>query len=402
MKYYFLILIFSLSFPKRSSSNSANEPDFLKKSLDVAIVQSKRMANALRSQDGRLPRSFDPQTGELMTSDSRWWCSGFFSGVLWYLYEYSNDGELRHDAEMYMERVEKEQHNTVNHDVGFMLYCSYGNAFRLTGNKSYADILMTTSRSLSTRFNPRIGLIRSWSFNKNKWQFPVIIDNMMNLELLMWAFHYSGDSTFYHVADSHAQKTILNHYRPDNSCFHVVSYDTTRLEPHIRQTHQGASDSSIWARGQAWGLYGYTMMYRETGKKEYLEQAVKIAELMINHPNMPADKIPYWDYLAPGIPNEERDASAAAIMASALLELSNYVESQRERYFLLAEQQLKTLASDQYLAQPGTNGNFILKHSVGSKPHHSEVDVPLTYADYYFVEALIRYKKILNLQTKQK
>ncbi len=367
------------------------------RSIQTAVQHAKAMAAALGQQEDLLPRSIHPETGELITSESRWWCSGFFPGTLWYLYEYTGDEELKTEAGRYTARIEKEKYNTGTHDLGFMLYCSFGNGFRLTQNETYPEVLETGSRSLMTRYNPVVGLIRSWDHNREKWQYPVIIDNMMNLEMLMWAFRQTGDSAFYKVAVSHADKTMANHFREDNSSYHVVSYDTLTGLPSLKQTHQGASDSSIWSRGQAWGLYGYTMMYRETGKKEYLDQANKIAGLMISHPNFPPDGIPYWDYLAPGIPDEPRDASAAAIMASALIELSGYAgaEEMKNQYLRVAETQLRTLASPEYLAEPGTNGNFILKHSVGSKPHHSEVDVPLTYADYYFAEAILRYKKLL-------
>jgi len=371
--------------------------DVIQRSMNIAIQQSKAMANVLNVSDTILPRSIDPLTGTLITTNSRWWCSGFYPGTLWYLYEYSQDTAVKALARQYTARIEREKFTTDNHDVGFMLYCSFGNGLRLTGNASYPEVLSTGSKSLVTRFNPKVGLIRSWDFNKDKWQYPVIIDNMMNLELLLWKFKNSGDSAYYKIADSHAKKTMENHYRSDNSCYHVVSYDSITGLPHHKQTWQGASDSSIWARGQAWGLYGYTIMYRETKQACFLEMANKIAALMIDHPNMPKDMIPYWDYLAPKIPNEPRDASAAAIMASALIELSGYVnEALKDKYLTVAQTQLRILSSPEYLAVTGTNCNFILKHSVGSKPHNSEVDVPLTYTDYYFVEALVRLKDKLT------
>ena len=397
------LLLFSVFFFQIAFMSCNEKPmpirDVIAKGMDVAINQSKAMAESLVLNDTLLPKSFNNETGKLITSNSRWWCSGFFPGTLWYLYEYSKDSIMRTYAEKYTMRVEREKYTTNNHDVGFMLYCSFGNGLRLIQTKSYEEVLLTGSKSLSTRFSPKVGLIRSWDHHSDKWQYPVIIDNMMNLELLMWAFHHSGDSSFYRIAVSHADKTLKNHYRADNSCFHVVSYDTITGKPQVKQTHQGASDSSLWARGQAWGLYGYTMMYRETGNAIYLEQAKKIANLLINHPNMPTDFIPYWDFTASGIPNEPRDASAAAIMASALLELSSYVgNQQKHQYLSVAETQIRRLSSPEYLAGSGTNGNFIIKHNVGSKPHNSEVDVPLTYADYYYVEALTRYNNLLKFE----
>ena len=364
--------------------------DIIDSSLSKSVVKYKMLGEEMRGLPGMLPRTID-ENGELITANSAWWTSGFFPGTLWYLYEYSKDQELLALAKEMTNRVEDQQYTTDNHDVGFMIFCSFGNGLRLTEDTTYNDVILTGAKSLSTRFNEDIGLIQSWGANE-KWQFPVIIDNMMNLELLSWASKYAEDSTFIKIAVEHSDNTIKNHYREDNSCFHVISYDTTTTEIHARNTHQGFADESAWARGQAWGLYGFTMMYRETGLARYLEQAVKIAEYLINHPNLPEDKIPYWDFDAP---NEERDASAGAIIASALIELSQYVDDEvKERYLNIAEQQLRSLASPQYFAADGTNGNFILMHSVGSKPHNSEMDVPLTYADYYFVEALLRFKNL--------
>jgi len=219
----------------------------------------------------------------------------------------------------------------------------------------------------------------------------------MNLEMLCFMTKKTGDQQFMRIAQKHAQTTIKNHFRPDYSTFHVVSYDTTTGQPHAKQTHQGYSDESAWARGQAWGLYGYTMMYRETHNNDYLVQARHIANFLMNHPNLPADKIPYWDYNAPDIPNAKRDASAGAIMASALIELSQLDKSaQAPQWLKLAEQQLRSLSSPEYLAKEGEQGGFILKHGTGHLPARAEVDVPLTYGDYYYVEALMRMKKILK------
>jgi uncharacterized protein YyaL (SSP411 family) len=277
-----------------------------------------------------------------------------------------------------------------------MLYCSFGNGLRLTNEESYNEVLLTGARSLSTRFRPNIGCIQSWGSNE-KWQCPVIIDNMMNLELLMWAFKKSNDSSFYHIAVSHADTTMKYHFRPDYSNYHVVSYDTITGAVKARQTAQGAYDESAWSRGQSWGLYGYTMMYRETKLDRYLQQAQHIADFLINHPRLPEDKIPYWDYDAPDIPYAKRDASAGAVMASALIELSGFTGGEKgNEYLQVAETQLRSLASPAYRAKQGENGNFVLMHSVGSKPDDSEVDVPLTYADYYFIEALMRYRKLLS------
>lgn len=220
----------------------------------------------------------------------------------------------------------------------------------------------------------------------------MIIDNMMNLELLFWATAATGDSTYYDIAIKHADTTIANHFREDNSSYHVINYHPETGEVQRKRTAQGYADESAWARGQAWGLYGYTVMYRVTKDQKYLDQAVAIAEFVLNHPNLPEDKIPYWDFDAPNIPNELRDSSAGAIMASALLELSQYVDAEKGKsYYEDAATMLKTLTTDEYIAEKGTNGGFLLKHGVGHIPENSEVDVPLTYGDYYLVEAMLRY-----------
>lgn len=366
----------------------------IEKGLSVSVEQSKLMAKSIWEQKTLLPRTLDKE-GKLITSDSKWWTSGFFPGVLWYLYEATGDTLLKEYACDYTSRVEKEKYNKGNHDVGFMLYCSFGNGYRLTGNEKYKQVLLKGAESLSTRYKDHIGVIRSWDFNRAVWQYPVIIDNMMNLELLEWASKNSDNSRFAAIARSHADVTLKNHFRADYSCWHVVSYDTITGQPEKKHTRQGYSHESSWSRGEAWALYGYVMMYRETQQKHYLVHAKKVANYILTHPRMPEDGIPYWDYDAPDIPDTYRDASAGAIMASAFIELSTMIQGELSRKCLMmAETQLKTLTSPEYLAEPGTNGNFILKHSVGSLMEHSEVDVPLTYADYYNVEALLRYQKV--------
>lgn len=399
--FLFALVVCIVSFincnAQKSKTGTKQEPldKIIDQSLAFSVKQYKLMSEVMLPKADSLPRTID-KAGHLTTSDSRWWCSGFFPGSLWYLYEATNDSQMKEYAKVMTARVEREKYTTSNHDVGFMINCSFGNGIRLTKQDSYNEVLMTGAKSLCTRYNPKVGLIQSWGATA-KWKYPVIIDNMMNLELLMWAYTHSHDSTFYKIAVSHADKTMKNHYRSDYSCYHVVSYDPQTGEPMVKQTHQGAFDESAWARGQAWGLYGYTMMYRETKLDRYLQQAKHIADFLINHPNLPEDKIPYWDFNAPGIPNTNRDASAGALMASAFIELSQYVDKQlAKKYLGIAETEIRSLSSPAYRAGLGENGNFIIKHNVGSFPHNSEVDVPLTYGDYYYIEAMLRYKKLKN------
>jgi unsaturated chondroitin disaccharide hydrolase len=365
------------------------------KQFKYAGQQTDYMLEALKTADtskGKLfPRTFED--GQLKLINSKDWTSGFFSGILWYLYDYTKDKKWLIQAQDYTARLANEQYNKTTHDLGFIIYCSFGNGYRLTKNEYYKKVIIQAARSLSTRFNPKTGVIRSWDHNKDKWKYPVIIDNMMNLELLFNATKLTGDSSFYKIAISHANHTMLNHFRPDHSSYHVVDYDPETGKVIQKNTAQGYSDASAWARGQAWGLYGYTMCYRETGDKKYLIQAQNIAHFIFNNPTLPKDLVPYWDYNDPAIPNAPRDVSAAAIMASALYELATY--SSGNDYKEKANIILANL-SDYYKAPLNTNGNFILLHSTGNKPSKSEIDVPINYADYYYLEALLRSRKFVK------
>ena len=392
------ILIISLtllaSFTCAAETVTKGMKKVIDDALDFSVKQSMSMFYEMKDQKGILPRT--AENGKMITCESAWWTSGFYPGTLWYCYEYSNDPQIRAAVEEMTSRVEKQKYTTSNHDVGFIINCSFGNGYRLTHNETYRKVIETAAKSLSTRFHPVTGCTRSW--NSKKWQFSVIIDNMMNLELLNVASSLTGDNTYYNMAKSHADRTMINHFRPDGSSYHVVSYDTITGKVLNQVTHQGVNNQSSWSRGQAWGLYGFTMMYRQTGKKEYLDHAIKIGKFIMNHPRLPKDKIPYWDFDAPNIPKEDRDASAGAIMASAYVELSTYVEGELSKQFLtIAEQQIKSLASPAYRAKKvGDNNHYIIKHCTGFMAKQYEIDAPLTYADYYFIEALIRYKKLLE------
>ena len=357
--------------------------------LKDAATQYKLMAKQLDT--GQYPKNFNPANGKFETSNSGWWCSGFYDGTLLYLYTNSHDQQLLTQAEEALKGLAKEQYNTHTHDLGFMMYTSFGQANQVAPKPAYKQILINSAKSLSTRFNPTVGCIKSWDSKPS--DFLVIIDNMMNLELLFWATHETGDSSFYKIAVTHANTTMKNHYRADYSSYHVINYNPQTGEVQQKKTAQGYANESAWARGQAWGLYGFTVMYRATKDKKYLEQAKNIAHFLLTNPNLPADKVPYWDYNDPGIPNVLRDASAGAVMASALLELCRYTDKKdATEYFNTAQTLLATLSAPTYKAALGTNGGFILKHSVGHLPQKSEIDVAISYADYYFVEAMERYK----------
>jgi unsaturated chondroitin disaccharide hydrolase len=374
-----------------ATSGRAAEP--LAGVIDSALATSARqyewmLAHLPADAAKPMPRTFEH--GKLTTVATRDWTSGFFPGSLWYLFEATGDAKWRAAAERTTALLAPEQHNTRTHDVGFILYTSYGNGLRLTGNADYRPVLLNGAQSLSTRFNPVVGSLQSWD-KRNGWDFPVIIDNMMNLELLLWAAREGPAERYRDLAIRHADTTLKNHFRPNGSSVHVVDYDPADGHVKTRVTHQGVANDSAWARGQAWGLYGYTLMYRETKDPRYLAQAQQIAAFIMHHPRLAADKVPYWDFDDPRIPNAPRDSSAAAIMCSALLELRAYVTpAVAAEYATFAEQQLRSLASPAYLAEPGTNGGFLLMHATGNHPKNSEIDVPINYADYYFLEALLR------------
>ncbi len=342
------------------------------------------------------------------------WTSGFFAGNLWYTFEGTKDKSIKEAAVKFTEALEPLQYFNGHHDVGFMLYCSYGNGYRLTHNEKYKEVLIQGAKSLCTRFNPTVGCIKSWNGKtswdgKTEWHYPVIIDNMMNLELLFFASKATGDTSFKHIAITHALTTMKNHIRPNFSTYHVVNYDSITGKPLQRETFQGYANNSTWARGQAWSIYGFTMVYRETGDKRFLETAQHLADFFLNNARLPKDKIPYWDFNVnqPGYTPQfkydsssykeiPRDVSAAAIVASALFDLSKFSGKKGNTYQAAAVEILKSIASSQYTAEVGSNNNFILKHVTGSFPHGSEIDKPLVYADYYYLEAMLKYKKFLD------
>jgi rhamnogalacturonyl hydrolase YesR len=393
-----IIILFLVAIPLLNYSLNAQERFFNEEMANSALKLAARQYQLMKDNlpFNHLPRTID-KDNQLVTTDSEAWTSGFYPGICWYLYEYTANEMFKIEAINSSMLVEKQKFLTKHHDVGFMIYCSSGNGYRLTGEKNFKDIIMQAASSLITRFDPDVGCIQSWNSN-DEWKFPVIIDNMMNLELLFKATEFSNDDRYRRIAIHHANQTMKNHFREDNSSYHVISYNPISGEVEKKHTKQGYSHESAWARGQAWGFYGFVMSYRMTERKEYLAQAKKIADFLLSHKNLPEDMIPYWDYDDPEIPNAPRDASAAAIIASALIELSTYVEERvlRDSYLSSAEKILNSLSSEIYSAEVGQNGNFILKHSTGYLPGDAEVDVPLIYADYYYIEALLKYLKLAD------
>lgn len=380
-KLFFCLVALIILFGTFSIKSFGRQKDKLIPQLDKQLKYLVQQT----SNDSMVPRSFENGKYSMITSKD--WCCGFPAGSYWYMYELTGDKNWRKIAEENTVKLNGVQFRKDTHDLGFMVFCSYGNAYRITKNLKYKKAIIDASESLITRFNPTIGCIRSW--DHGKWLFPVIIDNMMNLEMLFWASKETGDPKYRDIAVKHANTTLRNHFRDDMSSFHVIGYDPKTGKVLEKQTHQGLNDASAWARGQAWGLYGYTVCYRETGDSRYLDAARKIASFILK--NLPEDRIPYWDYNDPSIPKAHRDASAAAITASALYILSSLTKD--ASYKKTADNMVDNLSSSQYLAEAGTNAGFLIKHCVGNMPKKSEVDTPLNYADYYYLEALkFKYK----------
>ncbi|MFB9056894.1 glycoside hydrolase family 88 protein [Mariniflexile ostreae] len=395
-----ILLLLMIGLFSSCKEGDKTQKEFTSNVIDIAAKQYEVLYDSIQAKKGEkfyIPRAI--KDGNIKYAQAYDWTSGFYAGSLWYLFKLTKDDKWKDRAMDYTTRLDSVQYYTGNHDIGFMMEASFGNAMKLYPSAQYDSVIVQSAKSLMTRFRPKAGIIQSWEpivhFKEGMWECPVIIDNMMNLELLFHATKITGDSIYRNTAITHADNTIKNHFRSDYSSYHVVDYDVETGKVFKRTTHQGLSDESAWSRGQAWGLYGYTAMYRETKDKKYLNQAIKIADFIENHPNMPEDLVPYWDFDAEVTPTTKRDASAAAIIASALLELQEYVSKEdADRYMNWAKQTLKSLESPAYLATDGTNKGFILKHSVGTLLYGVEVDSPLNYADYYFLEALDRLRML--------
>jgi hypothetical protein len=396
------LLTFTLTILLLTACKTQQQEDIIQQNFDFATRQltfaMAEIENALTEDTTATrrmlfsPRSLTPDE-KLILVAPRDWTSGFFPGSLWFMYEYTGDKKWETAARKFTAPIEREKTNGATHDMGFKVYCSFGNGFRLTNDPEYKDILLESAYTLITRFNPTTRAIRSWDHSTDKWVNPVIVDNMMNLELLFWAFGETADSTFYNVAVAHATTTMEQHFRPDFGTYHVVDFDPATGEATAHHTHQGYAHESTWARGQAWAIYGFTMSYRETRRSEFLEQAIKATNFFFTHTNLPKDLIPYWDFNAPKIPDEPRDVSAAAITASALYELSLYDTKNSAQYIKWANTIIENL-THHYRAPEGEYRGFLLTQSTGAAPSNLEVSVPLSYADYYFLEALLKKKRL--------
>ncbi|WP_372757399.1 glycoside hydrolase family 88 protein [Mariniflexile sp.] len=364
----------------------------IQKVLDQSTVKIKETTRAL-AVPNRFPRNIPKGEEHWKLVDVRDWCSGFWPGVLWYAYEYSNDAEIKKAAEQFTDAVKPIAYSSAeDHDIGFQVYCSYGNGYRLTGNQSYKEVMLAAADTLATLYNPIVGAIQSWPSKKEIYPHNTIIDNMMNLELLFWAAKNGENKELYKIAESHATVTMKHIVRPDNAVYHLGEFNDETGEFIKGHTHQGYADESMWARGQTWGIYGFAVAYRETGNKDFLNTSIILADHFLNR--LPADGIPFWDFDDPKIPNAPKDASAAAIAACGMLEIANVVsdETLKTKYTNAAKKFVDILSSENYLS--GATNDALLLHSTGHHPKGTEIDVPIIYADYYFMEALLRLEKL--------
>lgn len=397
-KFLFFLLVFvcfSCNSAKKESSINQSSTLSVNEALNQNIEKIKAVSQQLTFYDS-FPRHISTNKKQWSFVKPKDWCSGFYPGILWYAYEESGDEVLKNKAIKFTETLKTIAYSPArNHDIGFQLYCSYGNGYRLTGKQNYKEILLAAADTLATLYNPKVGSILSWPSQIKRYKHNTIIDNMMNLELLFWASKNGGDKSLYDIAKSHAEQTMKYLVREDGSAFHVGSFDIETGAFLQGYTHQGYANESMWARGQGWGIYGFAMAYRETGDSNFLNTAIKLSDKFLER--LPEDGIPFWDFDDPKIPNAPKDASAAAVAACGLMELSGLVQDEKlkSKYFNAGKKLVEILSSSAYLSH--AKNDALLLHSTGNHPKNKEMDVPIIYADYYYMEALLRLKKLENI-----
>lgn len=393
-----LVLLFSV-FALTSHADSSFQVD---QQLQRCHQKVRQALHDLQKADGTLDYTMEPRNILHGDKQKAWncrkataeeWCSGFWSGILWMDYGYSHDSIVGQAAEGYTAALRSCVYRPVyDHDLGFITFCSFGKGYEQNHNATYRQTLLDAADSLATLFRSLVGTILSWPRNVKMFGgHNTIMDNMMNLDLLFWASRHGGNPLLYDIAVTHAKTTMKRHFRPDGGCYHVAVYDTLTGDFIKGVTHQGYADNSTWARGQSWAVYGYTMVYRYTHEKVFLDFAQKVANYYLSR--LPeGDLIPKWDFDDPD-PKAPKDASAACVVADALLELQQYVGGQKgQQYREKAVEMLRQLSSPEYFS--GKRNDAFLLHSTGHHPAGSEIDASIVYADYYYLEALLRLRNI--------
>ena len=375
------------------------------KQLQYCHKQVKRALTELQQKDGSYDYTMEPRNILKGDKQKGWncrkataeeWCDGFWPGILWMDYRNTKDEAVRKAAEGYTESLKGIAYRPCyDHDIGFLMFCSYGKGYEVNHSQEYKNVILASADSLATLFNPIVGTILSWprEVKPRNWPHNTIMDNMMNLDMMFWTAKNGGNKLLYDLAVTHAKTTMQNHFRPDGSCYHVAVYDTINGNLIKGVTHQGYADNSMWARGQSWAIYGYTMVYRYTHNKMFLDFAQKVTDIYIKRLKETSDDlIPLWDMDDPrGVKGAPRDVSASCVVADALLELQQYVGGEKgEEYKQFAIQSLAQLSTDKY--QSGKKNVAFLMHSTGHHPAGSEIDASIIYADYYYLEALNRMK----------
>lgn len=393
-----LVLLFSV-FALTGHADSSFQVD---QQLQRCHQKVRQALHDLQKADGTLDYTMEPRNILHGDKQKAWncrkataeeWCSGFWSGILWMDYGYSHDSIVGQAAEGYTAALRSCVYRPVyDHDLGFITFCSFGKGYEQNHNATYRQTLLDAADSLATLFRSLVGTILSWPRNVKMFGgHNTIMDNMMNLDLLFWASRHGGNPLLYDIAVTHAKTTMKRHFRPDGGCYHVAVYDTLTGDFIKGVTHQGYADNSTWARGQSWAVYGYTMVYRYTHEKVFLDFAQKVANYYLSR--LPeGDLIPKWDFDDPD-PKAPKDASAACVVADALLELQQYVGGQKgQQYREKAVEMLRQLSSPEYFS--GKRNDAFLLHSTGHHPAGSEIDASIVYADYYYLEALLRLRNI--------
>lgn len=393
-----LVLLFS-AFALTGHADSSFQ---VEQQLQRCHQKVRQALHDLQKADGTLDYTMEPRNILHGDKQKAWncrkataeeWCSGFWSGILWMDYGYSHDSIVGQAAEGYTAALRSCVYRPVyDHDLGFIIFCSFGKGYELNHNALYRQTLLDAADSLATLFRPLVGTILSWPRNVKMFGgHNTIMDNMMNLDLLFWASRHGGNPLLYDIAVTHAKTTMKHHFRPDGGCYHVAVYDTLTGDFIKGVTHQGYADNGTWARGQGWAIYGYTMVYRYTHEKVFLDFAQKVANYYLSR--LPeGDLIPKWDFDDPD-PKAPKDASAACVVADALLELQQYVGGQQgQQYREKAVEMLRQLSSPEYFS--GKRNDAFLLHSTGHHPAGSEIDASIVYADYYYLEALLRLRNI--------